>query len=222
MKHGLSAPKPSVDQAVRRLTDHTYRLIAAILNDARLPFRAASVPNRIVVTFAPGAPISQRIAHYSPGRWTAEGSDDAAPEINIDPDKALPVGPVDFVATILHELAHHAQHVKPTVFGKPAKPPTHNREWHKLCNDLLGIETAGKKGFTKTPAGSEELWRKRYPWIFDDPMPWRIGARTKKKGKMRLWVCECEPPVKLRVGRTTINATCNDCGAKFVLDESET
>jgi hypothetical protein len=44
------------------------------------------------------------------------------------------------------------------------------------------------------------------------------GVRRRTQGtRLRLWECACEPPVKVRVSRDHLDATCNVCGRMFTM-----
>ena len=189
------------------------RLVHAALADPALPFARAEVENGIVCTSAPSPPNAKRLGHYAPARWT--DGQRVAPELNLDATLGLHRGPVEITATVLHELAHHAQHARPDVFGKAARPPTHNKRWGALAG-VLGLVVDLPRGYTRVEPWAPSVWAFKWPFMFEAPIPWRAGGGERAKGKMRLWMCACSPPIRLRVGKSEINVTCNDCGAVFV------
>lgn len=47
------------------------------------------------------------------------------------------------------------------------------------------------------------------------------GPRPGPGSRMRLWICSCEKPVKVRVARDDFRAHCDVCGAAFIRGEPD-
>jgi len=54
------------------------------------------------------------------------------------------------------------------------------------------------------------------PNLLQDKPP----KRKKRTSKLGLWVCSCQPPVKVRVGRKSFSAKCLTCNCQFCKSES--
>jgi hypothetical protein len=127
------------------------------------------------------------------------------------------------LATLLHELAHAWQHG----WGKPSKPPHHNREFVERC-EALGIPTDRGGHDLGVRAGSPfEAYCRRHGVAFaeaagnpedagaENPSPLLPAPPAAPKGsKLRKWTCGCG--VNVRVAVQDFDATCNRCGARFV------
>ncbi len=140
------------------------------------------------------------------------------------------------VGTTVHELAHviaghtagHGQDWKAACYrlglataeaAGQAYAPEHFDAgfWaHVLC---LSRPSDGGPAFAGRGAGL-------IPWIGlptfrPRPCPMGIGTRGGKSrgvgsgSRLRLYHCACVPPVKVRAGSDTLNATCGVCGKRF-------
>ena len=143
--------------------------------------------------------------------------------------------PTQLAGTTIHELAH-------VVAGHKAG---HGKEWKEACA-ALGLRRAKAAGHRYTLASFDPRIRAALAELFTladgspsfgmsgagialpkgKPRPCGAGIGTRggtSRGKgsgsrMRLYHCECQPkPIKIRSATDTLDATCNVCGAPFVL-----
>lgn len=119
----------------------------------------------------------------------------------------------DIYGTLLHELLHAWQYVH----GKPSKPPYHNCEFRQKSLECgLLVDERGIQQYDPDSPFFALLERES---IFFPPIP--EPKRFKKKGKSTLkkWVCSCNPPQIVRVGKAEFAARCLRCNADFVMAE---
>ena len=160
-------------------------------------------------------------------RW-ANGHGPEAPEALIEVCALAEESVTQLAGTTLHELAH-------VLAGRTAG---HGPEW-KAAARRLGLTTAEAAGQDYQPAAFESnLWH-RIATIEQPtdgkpltlvgvpgaapvrPCSLGIGTRGGKSrgpgsgSRLRLWVCECPKPVKVRVASDTFRATCDACGKAF-------
>ena len=103
---------------------------------------------------------------------------------------------------------------------------------HELIHATVGVD-AGHKGpfvmmsrevgllrpWTATTPGDDlrDELTKLYEVLGAYPhQAMKVPATRKKGSTLKLWECECEPTVKLRVGKAEINVRCLDCGSDFL------
>jgi len=151
-----------------------------------------------------------KLGHYRCGR-NGFGLID---EIAIDLQHVLGHDYWTVLATLLHELLHSFQEHN----GQPASKKSgnyHNAEFRKKAA-RLGL-VVDEHGHTECEPGDTpflNLLRKHgveAPVVEVPKMPARHG---KGNSKLSLYVCPCG--VRLRVGRSRINALCLDCKGVFV------
>ena len=117
------------------------------------------------------------------------------------------------LGTLLHELLHAWQ----DAFGDAGKRNYHNKQLRAKAKGYgLDIDS---RGYTQYDVESpfKELLAKHgvnVP-VHEEPTAPVRGTSTLNK-----WICQCKPPVALRVGRAEIRVQCLDCRAKFVQAES--
>lgn len=121
----------------------------------------------------------------------------------------------DVLGTLLHEQLHAWQEEH----GKPSKRNYHNRQFQRKAAELgLIVSPQGYQQY-ETPEHSPffsllEKHEIRLPKLSE---PDRLKGHRKRAGnsKMKLWVCACRPPIKVRVGRKDFQARCLICGCNF-------
>jgi len=148
--------------------------------------------------------------------WNGARSEDGAPHIFLTPEMKEVV---QVLATLLHELVHAA--VEPNL-GEGKRPVGHKGAFVKAAKaaGLLKPWTATTPDdglVNDLQAIAEALGP--YPHAVLTQAP----RGTKKTGRLRLYKCQCEPPVKVRVARDAdrFHATCDDCCATFRRKEEE-
>jgi hypothetical protein len=145
---------------------------------------------------------------------------------------------VQLAGTTIHELAH-------VLAGNTAG---HGAEWKAACKvlGLIAAEAAGQQyaadhfdadlfsaiAKLSTPEDGRPVFLGRGIGgrTIKAPRPCTLGIGTrggKSRGagsgsRMRLYVCACEKPVKVRVASDTFDATCNACHSAFTRAESST
>jgi len=132
--------------------------------------------------------------------WAIEASADNAHQIYIVPtiDGELPI-----LSVLAHELVHAAL---PTGTG-------HKKPFQTLAA-AIGLEGPWKA----TTAGPELTKRLKAIAAKLGPIPHPLLTNyqpKKQTTRLRLWVCQCEEPIKLRVAKDELDITCNTCGELF-------
>ena len=131
--------------------------------------------------------------------WPFDVTPDGVPQLFISPVLNEPLA---VLSTLVHEIGH-------AYFGTKTG---HRRRWQDLM---------GKIGYQYPANVAGEALTERlnvlagalgpYP---HEPLTPRDSARTQTT-RLRLWECECAPPVKVRVASDTFEAKCLRCGAEF-------
>lgn len=144
--------------------------------------------------------------------------------------------PVQLAGTTIHELAH-------VLAGHPAG---HGSEWKEQAArlGLIRCDAAGQRYGVSDFA--DDLWQivmippfdgaptfatgGVFPGLRTRTIPRPCGAGIGTRGgtsrgpgsgsRLRLWVCECQPVVKVRVASNNFRATCGHCGAAFKRPEA--
>lgn len=139
---------------------------------------------------------------------------------------------VQIAGTTIHELAH--------VLAGPGHG--HEKAWKAACK-VLGLVYAEAGGQAYAPEHFDPaLWAAisaldlptdgrpvlraghgfvGIPLVKPRPCPLGIGVRggtsrgVGSGSRLRLWVCQCEQPVKVRVASDDFQATCHRCGSAF-------
>ncbi|MAT72879.1 MAG: hypothetical protein CMJ58_25645 [Planctomycetaceae bacterium] len=112
--------------------------------------------------------------------------------------------------TLLHELDHAWQEVH----GNPSKAPYHNVQFRmRAAEQGLLVD---EQGCTQYDPGSpffDVLEREGIPFP-PIPEPKRY-ARKKGKSTLAKWICACDPPQIVRVGKAELAAKCLRCNSMF-------
>ena len=118
---------------------------------------------------------------------------------------------------VLGTLLHEALHCHQELYGRPGKSNYHNKEFRRRAADY-GLIVASN-GVTRFDTGDTpflSILREHGVAVETPEREVPLAATAEKKApKLALWVCGCRPPVRLRVGRTRLNAVCGDCGQQF-------
>jgi len=141
-------------------------------------------------------------------------------------------GPVQLCGTTIHEIAH----------ALTGPGHGHGAEWKAACRvlGLLRADAAGQRYDTAhfapdvwaavsaldppadgTPTFTATLGSGAGLPFTPRPCRMGIGARGGKSrgpgsgSRLRLWVCACTPPVRVRVASDAFEATCNRCRSAF-------
>jgi hypothetical protein len=141
---------------------------------------------------------------------------------------------VQLAGTTVHELAH-------VLAGKSAG---HGKEW-KHQADLLGLRLAKASGHVyllssfrvdlrHAIAGLASKLADGKPTFAGGarirvPRPCSLGIGTRggtsrgpgSGSRLRLWVCQCQPVIKVRIASDDFRAHCDRCGKSFTRAESE-
>lgn len=163
-----------------------------------------------VFAFFPQPPRGSRLGHFWAKTWKDGG--ERRHEIVFYADLCLAEGIEQVVQTLLHEMVHLWQQEH----GKPGRNNHHNKEWHREAQ-RVGLVTEGKKGYTTAGEGFKTALADLKP--SDEAIPHRDPPK-RAKGKMKLWMCACPTPFKIRVAREGFAATCDLCGSPFEPQES--
>ncbi len=123
----------------------------------------------------------------------------------------------EVLGTLLHEQLHAWQEEH----GKSGKRNYHNKQFQRKAAELgLIISPQGYKQY-EAPDDSPffSVLEKHGVCVPKLPEPDRLNGQRARSGnsKLKLWVCGCRPPVKVRVGRAVFQARCLICGCDFEL-----
>lgn len=121
---------------------------------------------------------------------------------------AIWCNPFRVLDVLLHEMIHAALPLK----------VGHKGEFKRKMKE---VGLSGKA--TATVAG-EELAAKLQVWLLELPdFPGagiEVPPSSKKGSRLRLWICNCDKPIKVRVASDSFEATCNLCNEEFRREES--
>lgn len=136
---------------------------------------------------------------------------------------------IQIAGTTIHELAH--------VLAGPTAG--HSKVWKEACA-VLGLRCAVAAGmkYSLSALEPEIRWYVGSAKLLDGapkmnggggPRPCGLGAgtrggRTRGKGsgsRLRKFVCDCNPPVIVRIGRPEFLAHCDLCGGGFRQEEAK-
>ena len=124
------------------------------------------------------------------------------------------------LAVLLFHLAHELIHAWQHQHGRPSlKDGWHNREFRQKAAEL-GLQVA-ENGATACVEGPlSDLITScgiALPAVKQTTVGNTSWAATSLKGdsKLKKWVCECEPPVNVRVAIADFRAVCLDCKSRF-------
>lgn len=135
-------------------------------------------------------------------------------EIAIDEEHATKSPRWRVLGTLLHEELHQWQLVAhDRDVAKRWRRNYHDREFRDKAAALgLIIDI---KGRTHYPDGATPFRRLLAARGVDLTAPAVVKAPARPRTTLALWTCACEPPVKIRVGRSTVRLRCDDCGESF-------
>jgi hypothetical protein len=178
----------------------------------------------IKLTYGAGPDGTRGVTYFN--RWSMPGAEVPFVAINALHQESV----VQLAGTTLHELGH-------VLAGWSAG---HGRGWHMAC-DRLGLRRVKAAGTAYSwahfaPDIRDAIIRLPRP-VDGAPLPlvapngaaFRIkpcsagvgthGGKSRGAGsgsRLKLWECECSPPMKVRVARADFDATCNCCDSAFV------
>jgi len=164
----------------------------------------------------------QALGWYSRAQWVNGAGTPA--ELNISAED-LKRAALDVLLTLAHEMVHQwadERHVKDC----SRNGRYHNRQFARLATEAglsAPSEPDKRLGFSAVTWGPEgSRGRLAVDGLVSTVEPALVLARAilpgkPSKGRMLLYVCECEPPYKVRCGKSDLNATCNVCEGAFVL-----
>lgn len=195
---------------------------------ARLPAEDRARFADMKLTYGYGLPGVRGITYY--GRWKGQGKDEAGAFVEIG--AGCQEDWVQVAGTTIHELAH-------VLAGWGAG---HGKEWKAACGrlGLRRVHAAGTKYRLANFEGDLRMVLVTTPKPDDGepvcnllgvggkpatlkPCTAGIGTRGGQSrgagsgSRLRLFECECVPPVKARVARDTFAATCDCCSGPFHL-----
>lgn len=117
------------------------------------------------------------------------------------------------LVTLLHELLHAEQEIA----GKPSHGNYHNKEYRERAEALgLIVDHWGHTWVAPKPTPFWDILEKyglTVP-VIKEPAP--VIVASPGSSKLRLWVCQCEKPVRVRVAVADFQARCLKCGQVFV------
>ena len=157
---------------------------------------------------------------YGHGFW-ANG--EATPsEMNLSAED-LKRDPQDVILTLVHEMVHQAA-AEAGIKDTSRNGRYHNRAFAKVAREagLLAPDKPDKRhGFSNVTLGPSEFRaRKAFDSIDSKVLDvFQIARRVfparASKSRMRLYICQCEPPVKIRSGRKDLLVQCLHCMERF-------
>lgn len=161
--------------------------------------------------------ISRRcLGHYCPYR-NGFGLRD---EIAVSDEHALRSPRWRVLGTVLHELVHQWQHQRHARDYKKygSRGNYHDAEMRRKAAEFgLEIDHRGVTSYPDGPTPFRKILRKYGVKAAKSEAVTVVARRGPSKTKYALWECSCKPPVKLRVGRSEIDVTCNSCEEEFRL-----
>lgn len=183
------------------MTREEWLQAAAVKLSALIQKAGEDVPGSYIsVGFPKGARVGR--GRRAVGQcWDGALSSDSKPHIFICPTQQQD----NVLHILLHELIH-------AVVGTEAA--------HRGPFITLAKKVGLVRPWTATSPGEELLQKLNDIAKELGPYPHAllVPVEKKKKGsRLRLWECECKPPVKVRVAKDDFQATCQVCGKDFAL-----
>lgn len=133
--------------------------------------------------------------------WSVESSEDGRCQVYIVPTLK---GEAYYLEVLAHELCHASL---PTGTG------------HKRAFQILAASIGLQAPWKATTAGPELAARlaTMASQLGPLPHPQLVAMNEKKKQttRLRLYLCQCEKPIKVRVASDSFDATCNVCDSLF-------
>lgn len=119
-------------------------------------------------------------------------------------------GDLDVLATLAHEMCH----------ASLPKRTGHRKPFQRMAYDI-GLEGPA----TATHPGEQfktwvETARAKLP-AFPGGVSLDLFKRKKQTSRLRLWVCECDKPVKVRVASNDFAARCEHCLEVFSMQPTD-
>lgn len=206
-------------------THEAYIAAIADIAASRLSSSEAAVVRGIKLTYGAGPSGVRGVTYYN--RWHA-ASGSIVPFVEISAFNQASVCQV--AGTVIHELGHvlagfSAGHAKPwhdacSKLGlRHVKAAGTNYTWAHFAPDIRERVTAlvlprdGKPNAIELPRGMTMKLK---------PCGAGVGTRGGKSrgpgsgSRLRLWTCECVPPVRLRVARDALEVRCLCCNTNFL------
>lgn len=199
----------------------------AILNTADITPEEQAHLGRVKVTYGAGNGTYRGITYF--GAWQVADAD--ATDF-VELAATAQESWIQLAGTLLHELGH-------SLAGLGSG---HGAEWKTACV-RLGFQVrpaaAGQRYWLSLfrpelrqalyviaqslRDGTPNFWANLPTGSVTTVRPCRAGQGTRggtsrgtgSGSRLRLWECQCERPVKVRVASDSFDATCNLCGAKF-------
>ena len=210
------------------LTHEQFIKSVATLGITRLAAEDQAVVSRAKLTYGAGRPGLRGVTYFD--KWLNSDKDQSA---FIEICAMGEQNPVQLAGTTLHELGH-------VLAGLGAG---HSKVWKCACEGL-GLRRIEAAGTNYQLAMFAADIREKVAGLIDKlegakpvngvygapisqakPKPCSMGIGTRggtsrgvgSGSRLRKYVCECEPPVIIRAGRSNLDCTCNGCKGLFKL-----
>ncbi|GCE18632.1 SprT-like domain-containing protein [Dictyobacter kobayashii] len=201
----IEQAREQVDQDVKQLREwwlyEAAKFLLALMEEAGEP----TVPVRVSCGWPSRGGLGQG-KHVIGQCFAQEVCADGVSQIFISPRIS---DSIQVLGTLLHEIIHAAvgcQYGHKKQFSQPAKrlglvgPPTATQVGPQLREVLQTfVDQVGQ-----------------YPHA-----PIVVQVKQKVGSRLRLYECQCEPPVKIRAARDDLNVMCLDCEGGFALMQPE-
>lgn len=120
------------------------------------------------------------------------------------------------LVTLLHELLHAEQEA----VGTPGRGNYHNKEFRERAEALgLIVDHWGHTWVAPRPTFFWSALEKYGLKVLDIVEPAKVTTSKAGNSKLKLWVCQCPKPVRVRVAISDFRARCLKCGQLFVKAE---
>jgi hypothetical protein len=215
----MPTPTPTVAGA-------TSPLVAALEHAwAAIQARHPDVPDAVLVVASGGDAKRLHLGHFAPDRWQVNGA--GRHEVLVG-GEGLQRGPVDVLATLLHEAAHglaRARCVKDT----SRQGRYHNRRYATLATEL-GLDVAHDERIGWSLTSVPDATVSAYTAVVDEIrvalVLWRYldqlaGTRAPSRN---LLACTCPCGRKLRAAKATLAEApilCGACDQPFHPDDAD-
>jgi hypothetical protein len=204
----MSTPTPTVAGAASPLLATLEHAWAAI--QARHP----EVPDAVLVVASGGDAKRLHLGHFAPDRWQVNGA--GRHEVLVG-GEGLQRGPVDVLATLLHEAAHglaRARSIKDT----SRQGRYHNRRYAQLAAEL-GLDVAHHERIGWSLTSVPDATVSAYTAVLDEIrvalVLWRYldQLASTRVPSRNLLACTCPCGRKLRAAKSTLADAPILCGA---------
>jgi hypothetical protein len=163
-----------------------------------------SIPPAEEVIFIYGFPAVGRGRAKRIGECHYTASEGKAHVVIIHP--AQWTKPVDVLHVLLHEMVHI----------EVGAGEGHAGQFTRRVRE---VGLAGKPTATYPGATLDDklrwLWINRLPDFPAAAWDFSSTGRKKQRTRLRLWECDCDPPIKLRAAKDDLNVICGDCEQPF-------